>query len=298
MQQALGLQTQKSVGATLVVAASFFYASYGIWTLLMGDFFGGYTASALRSVLVVGILVVAAYYFKKFEPLELAKNWRKLLGMVAVSTLVWGLLYYSVLQVGMGLSLSVNYFAIVIGMLFFGWVLAGERLTKTKAVSAVLGIVGLGLVFVPTASGVVAFIPLAAALISGLAIAVNTILAKQLTYNTTQATIFLWVTSVVANAPLAFMLQEPMPVFDFRMEWVYLIFFALASVLASWLLLAGLKYIDAGTAGILGLLEIVFSVAFGFLLFGERIELVAFAGIVLIIGATAYPYFQSMKGKT
>ena len=50
--------------------------------------------------------------------------------------------------------------------------------------------------------------------------------------------------------------------------------------------------------GILGLLEIVFSVAFGFLLFGERIELVALVGILMIIGATAYPYLESRKGET
>lgn len=286
------LATKKSFGATLVVASSFFYASYGIWTVLMGDFFGGYTASALRSLLVVGILLLVAWGLRKFEPLHLDKNWRKILGMTIASTLVWGPLYYSVLEVGIGMSFSVNYSAIVIGLLFFGWLLANEQLTKVKLLSALFGIVGLCLVFVPTATGSVAFIPLAAALMSGLAISVVMLLAKQLTYGSTQSTLFLWLTSVLANTPLMFILNEPMPIFEPRAEWLYLVCFAVASVLASWLVLEGMKYIEAGTAGILGLLEIVFGVLFGILLFSETLEPIAVVGIVMIIVAAGYPYVR------
>jgi len=55
------------------------------------------------------------------------------------------------------------------------------------------------------------------------------------------------------------------------------------------------KYIDAGTAGILGLSEIVFGVLFGVLLFNEQIELVAVVGIIMIIGASGYPYLKSQE---
>ena len=64
------------LGASLVVLSSFFYASYGIWTKLMGNFFDGYTASALRSVLVVLILALITVYYHKFEPLHLRQNWK------------------------------------------------------------------------------------------------------------------------------------------------------------------------------------------------------------------------------
>ena len=293
----LSVHEKASLGVTFVVVSSFFYASYGIWTTLMGDFFGGYTASAIRSVLVLVILLVVAAYFRQFEPIQIAKNSRRILGMIAASTLVWGPLYYSVQQVGMGLSLSVNYSAIVIGMLMFGGLIAKEQLTRTKMLSAGLGIVGMFLVFIPTMNGSVLFVPLALAVMSGLAIAVNTILAKQLTYNTTQQSLFLWLTSVVANTPLAFVLNEPAPVFELRIEWLYVLLFAVASVLASWLLLAALKYIDAGSAGVLGLLEIVFSVIFGVLLFHEQLQTVALLGIGVIMVAAAYPYVTQREEK-
>lgn len=67
-------RTKAPLGASLVVVSSVFYASYGIWTKLMGSYFEGYTASALRSVLVLVILVPVAVRFGKFEPLNLKQT--------------------------------------------------------------------------------------------------------------------------------------------------------------------------------------------------------------------------------
>jgi drug/metabolite transporter (DMT)-like permease len=52
------------LGASLIAVSSFFYASYGIWTKLMGDFFGGYTASGLRSTLVILLILPLAFVIK------------------------------------------------------------------------------------------------------------------------------------------------------------------------------------------------------------------------------------------
>jgi len=118
---------QAPVGASLVVASSFFYASYGIWTTLMGEFFHGYTASALRSVLVVLILLPIAVLFRNLEPLCLKENFKYILGMLIASLLTWGPLYYAILHAGVGISLAVNYASIVIGSFFFGWLFGGNN---------------------------------------------------------------------------------------------------------------------------------------------------------------------------
>src|SRR5665647_716150 len=78
------------LGAGLVVLSSLFYASYGIWTKLMGNYFDGYTASALRSVVVLLILVPIAIWYRKFEPLHIKKNWPYICGMVIASLFTWG----------------------------------------------------------------------------------------------------------------------------------------------------------------------------------------------------------------
>ena len=285
------------LGASLIVLSSFFYASYGIWTKLMGDFFGGYTASAYRSVLVLFILIPISYFLNKFEPLRLRKNAMYLLGMIFFSFFIWGPLYYAILNAGVGLALTVAYANIVIGMFFFGWLMAGERLTKDKILSAVLGLIGLGLIFIPTGNSGIAMLALIAAAVSGLSTAANTVITKKIPYNAAQTTIALWATSVIANFIMVIVISENIPAISFRAEYFYLLLFAIASVISTWSLVKGVKIIEAGAAGVLGLLEIVFGIMFGVLLFNEEPGLLALIGAVVIIIAAAIPYIKDYNSK-
>jgi drug/metabolite transporter (DMT)-like permease len=284
------------LGASLVVLSSLFYASYGIWTKLMGDFFGGYTASALRSVLVLIMLAPLALAYRQLGPVNWRQNWRYLAGLVLSASLVWGPFYYAILHAGVGISLAINYASMVMGMFFFGWLLAGERFTKDKGLSAVLGFVGLWLIFAPSVSGL-GWLALGAALISGLGSAAHYVIAKQLPYNATQSTVSVWTASVVANIPMAFLFHEPRPTIGLHMPWLYLVVFAGASIIASWTFVKGVKLIDAGAAGILGLLEIVFGVAFGAIIFGERPGLIVLLGVGAIILAAGIPYLKDYNAK-
>ena len=284
------------LGASLVVLSSFFYASYGIWTKLMGDFFGGYTASALRSVLVLLILAPFVFMLHKFEPLRLKKNWKYIAGMLFFSFFIWGPLYYSILHAGVGLALTVAYASIVIGMFFFGWLMAGEKFTKDKAISACLGLVGLALIFSPTTSQV-AWFALAMAVLSGLSTAALTVIIKLIPYNATQTTVVSWTTSVIANTAMIFVVSEAKPVAGLHVEYLFLVLFALASVIASLALNRGVKLIEASAAGILGLLEIVFGVAFGMIFFHERPGVLALLGAIVIIAASAIPYMKDFNFK-
>lgn len=283
-------------GASLVVLSSFFYASYGIWTKLMGNFFGGYTASALRSVLVLLILVPFAFTLHKFEPLRLNKNWKYIAGMLFFSFFIWGPLYYSILHAGVGLALTVAYASIVIGMFFFGWLMAGEPFTKDKAISAGLGLIGLALIFSPTTSQV-AWFALGMAMLSGLSTAALTVIIKLIPYNATQTTVVSWTTSVIANTIMIFVVSETRPAVGMHIEYFYLVLFALASVIASLALNRGVKLIEAGAAGVLGLLEIVFGVGFGMIFFHERPGALALLGAIVIIAASALPYMKDFNFK-
>ncbi|QQS20002.1 EamA family transporter [Candidatus Saccharibacteria bacterium] len=284
------------VGASLIVLSSFFYASYGIWTKLMGDFFQGYTASALRSVLVLLILLPIALFYRHLQPLKLKQNWRYIAGMLIASLFTWGPLYYAILHAGVGISLAIVYASIVIGSFFFGWLFGRERFTKDKAISAGLGVIGLGLIFSPS-TGSLGWLALLGALVSGLSAGANAVFSKQIRYNATQSTIVLWVTSVIANFVMAFALQEHYPEVGWYAPWLWLVFFAVASVIASWSLVKGVKLIDAGAAGVLGLLEIVFGVIFGVIFFHERPAAIALLGMAVIIGAASIPYFKDYNAK-
>ncbi len=282
-----------SLGVGIILISSFFYASYGIWTKLMGDFFGGYSATALRSLLVLIILIPLAIWRHELKSFDYKKNSKSLILLTLFSALVWGPLYYAVLKAGIGLSLTINYAAIVVGLLLLGKIFDGEKFTKEKQWSAFFGIIGLVIIFAPTFGTNQHLLPLIAALISGFAVAANIIILKGLPYSTTQSTISLWIASVISNIPLAFILNEPLPAISMHIEWLYLLAFAIASVIASWLMLRGVEHIGAGLAGIVGLSEIVFSVIFGVILFNEDLTQFMIIGIALIMLAAGLPYIKS-----
>lgn len=285
------------IGASLVVLSSLFYASYGIWTTLMGDSFEGYTASAIRSALVVLLLLLPALLYHKIEPLRLALNWKPIAGIFIGSLFTWGPLYYSIQHAGVGMSLTVNYASMVVGLFFFGWLLANERFTKDKAMSGVLGIIGMLFIFIPSGS-IGTSSALLLAVLSGISIGFTIVCVKKLTYNATQSTLVLWGISTLANIPMAFLFAKNWPVINLQIEWLYLLLFAIASIVASWSLIKGLQYIDAGAAGVLGLLEIVFSVLFGIFLFNEALNMATLLGVVTIIIAAAIPYIKDYNSQS
>jgi drug/metabolite transporter (DMT)-like permease len=279
------------LGASLVVLSSFFYASYGIWTTLMGNYFNGFTASVFRSAFVVLLLSLVVMYAKSWEKVQWKRDWLYLLGLVVTATLTWGPLYYGILHAGIGLSIAVNYGAILIGMFLFGWLLIREKFTKDKFLSCALGLAGLALVFVHPTSGVT-ILALAAAALSGLASAANMVITKKISYAATQSTILTWSAAFLANLGAVLIFNIDWPELALHIEWLYLLLFAIASVAASWSFVRGSKLIDAGSAGVLGLLEIVFGLVYGVLLFNEQLNLVILLGVVLIMAAAAIPYIK------
>ncbi len=262
----------------------------------MGNYFDGYSAAMWRSLIVIIILGPLAIHLRKLEPIKLKQNWHYIVGMFTASLFTWGPLYYAILHAGIGITLTIAYASIVIGAFFFGWLFADERLTKDKVISALLGILGLGLIFSPNVSSL-GLVALLAALIGGLSSAANMVFSKQIRYNATQSTLVLWTMSLFANLAMAIVFSVSNPSIGLQIQWLYLVFFAIASVVASWALVKGLKLIDAGAAGILGLLEIVFGVLFGVLFFSERPSIIALLGMGVIIIAAAIPYIKDYNSQ-
>lgn len=284
-------RSRAPVGASLIVLSSIFYASYGIWAKLMGNFFGSFTASALRCVLVTICLIVLAMVRRELQKIHWRRDFKWLIIMVVASVLVSAPLYYAILRVGVGISLALAYVGIVVGMFIFGWLFEAERFTKEKLVATILGILGIVLVFSPSIK-TAGWLALTAALTSGLATGASMVTTKKVEYNVSQSAILIWGSGSLANIPMAFLLHEPIPNFGWHVQWLYLLLFVVTSLVATWTFIRGLKLIEAGAAGILGLLEVVFGVLFGIIFFHERLGVVVMVGIASIVAAAAIPYLQ------
>jgi drug/metabolite transporter (DMT)-like permease len=283
------------LGSVLVVISSLFYATYGVWTKLIGDSFGGYSASAVRSLVVVAVLFPAALILKKVEPLKLKQNYKAILGLTLFSCLIWGPLYYAVLKAGIGVALSVAYAAIVIGGLIFGRIFNKEPLTKFKLASLLLAMIGLSLMYSPKTSDIT-ILPILAACLGGLASSANSVIIKKIDYGATQATLVMWYTSIIANISMAIILRENIQL-SFGVNYLYIFLFAVSSILSTLAMVKALKFIDLGLAGILGLTEIIFGVLFGIIFFHEKLSISQITGIIVIIGVCALPYADKAKLK-
>ncbi len=276
--------------------SSLFYGSYGVWTKLMGNAFDPFTQGVLRALVVVAVLSVIAWVRKEFGPINWRQN-RKWIGLgLLCNGFVSASMYYATLKIGVGLSAALGYAGILLGMFLFGRLFSGERWNRSKIISSILAIIGLWLVFAPNLH-LFGFMGMALAVFGGLCMALDLVTSQKIRYNSTQSTIFAWVTGLPVSIVLAVALHERLPSIHADIHWLALAIFALVGVVSSWAAIQGLKYIEAGAAGILGLLEIVFGVLFGVLFFHERPGIVTIIGMAAVLVAAAIPYFQHFRLK-
>jgi drug/metabolite transporter (DMT)-like permease len=282
------------LGAGFVTASSLLYGFYGVWIVLIGNFVGVFMLGVLRGLIVVIVLLPIALWKKQLVRLDIKNNIWPLIGLIFTSLCIGAPLYYAVNIIGVGIGVGVAYAGILIGAFIFGAIFGGEKYTKEKIISTFLGMAGLALVFLPSAE-TFGFLALLAALLSGLASGFNMVINKNIKYNVTQTTIVNWSTSVVVNLPIVFILHETIPTLSTDVHWFYVLGFGITSLCSSWLVFSGLRLIDAGTAGILGMSEIVFGIILGMILFNEKLKLIVALGMVFILLAAALPYLTHYK---
>ncbi|HSW65797.1 MAG TPA: DMT family transporter [Bacillota bacterium] len=289
-------RSAKAVGASLVVMSSLFYGSYGVWMALMGTAFGVYTQGIFRSLLVVLIVLPVALLRRQWQPIQWRRDRWWLLVSFLTSIGIAGPSYYATQKIGVGLMSAVLYAGIVLAMFFFGWLLSKERYTLDKGIATALGLVGLWLVFSPNANHL-GLLGLGAALVAGLASGLNVVVSQKMPYGVLQTMSIAWSGGVLACLGMALLLGEYRQPITWGVQWLYLVLFVATSVLASSTVIKGVKLIDAGSAGILGLLEIIFGVLLGVVFFGERPGGLALVGMAFITLAAAIPYLHHFKLK-
>jgi|GEM_PF-5709485 len=78
--------------------------------------------------------------------------------------------------------------------------------------------------------------------------------------------------------------QQVMP--SFSASWFWQVCYTIASLFGFWFVIEGVKHMDASIAALTGLVEIVFSILFGIIIFGEPLTLtVAVGGLCIVVSA-------------
>jgi len=281
-------------GATLILISSLMFGSYGVWSRLMGQDFGIFYQGWTRALVIVIILFPFLYFRKEIGKID--KNDRGWLCVYLIFTsLTQAPIFYAFNHMDISSATLLFFATMLLTMYTVGFIFLGEKISKIKIVSFLLALAGMYLVF---SFSIVAFTLLAAAMaiLNGIASGGEVSFSKKLSdkYSALYLTWLSWLIIIPTNgiASIVFGEKQHLPSFD--IVWLYQGGYIVAGIIGFWFIIEGLKYIESSIGGLLGLLEIVFSITLGIMVFGETLTGNVIAGALIIISASALPHISRL----
>lgn len=285
---------KRSYGIILILISSLLFGSYGVWAKLIGSGMGVFFQGWSRGLIIALVLLPILYYKKLIVPIK-KEDWRWLAVFLVFTSLTQAPLFYAFTHMDIGSATLLFFVSMLLTMYVMGYFFLGERVTSVKVVSFVVACIGMYFIF---SFSLAAFTFLAAslAILNGIASGGEVSSSKKISgsYSTLYITWLSWVAIALTNAPISLFLGEAQPLPVFNAVWLWQLGYSVASMLAFWLIIEGLKYVETGIGGLLGLLEIVFSIAFGILLFNEQLTAQVAIGAVFILTAAALPHIHEL----
>lgn len=285
----------KIKGPLFVFISALLFGSYGIWAVLLGSDFGPFFQGYVRSFLVLVILVPFVLITKSWKPLSIA-DWKKYAWCVSFAIFTQAPLYYAFQNAGVGVSSLIFFSVSLVTSYVIGFTLLKETPTKVKIISLSLALVGLALTFFSSLE-IFSVLALLLAAVNGIASGGEVATTKLIpeNFSTVQTSVIIWGAIFLTHLPLSLLFNEKQVIPTFSIHWIAMLTFALAGICAFWLVIEGFKYVDASIGGLIGLLEIVFAIMFGAVVFNESVTLFIIIGSALIIFAAILPYLSEIK---
>lgn len=279
----------------MILASAFCFASYGVWSRLLGHHFGIFFQGWVRSAIILIALLPILKMGNKFKPI--AHNDRKWFAITMIFTVfTQAPLYFAFNHLALGTATLIFYALFLITSYLTGWLFLSEKMTSVKILSSILALIGLFLTF-GLSLAVFSVTAMLLAALNGIASGGEVATSKKSTqkYSSLQLTAYSWVLILATHLPLSIMAGETqlMPAFNF--EWLAMLGYALSGLAGFWLVIEGFKHVDASIGSLIGLLEIPFSIFFGVLLFQDNLTLPIISGGVIIITAAVLPDLYALK---
>ncbi len=284
-------------GSLIVLASSLFFGSYGIWAKLIGDSLDNFVQIWARSLIIVAILLPIGLLTKSLRWVD-HKDWKWMAIFTLFGSCAVAPFFYAVNTIGVGPSTLLFYasytiISYVLGILFFK-----EKLTIGKIVSLLLALAGLGLLFdLSFKSGLI--LGAIWAIVAGSGGGIEVVFTKKISgkYSALQITLLLWIVIFLTHFVLSLFLLSPLPQLGLSPSWLAVIAYALTSIGAFYLVTVGYKYVEPSIGSIIGLMEIIFGLAFGMIFFSEPLTLQITLGGVAIILAALIPNVPDLLRK-
>lgn len=276
-------------GYALILLAAILYGTYGVWSRLMGGSFAPFYQAWVRSLIIITIMTPFMLKSGSFRKIK-RKDWPALSVFVGFCIFTQVPLYYAFNNASIGTVQLIFYSMFVITAYVVGRFYLGETITKIKLLSMILAFVGLALVF---GTAIITFAPLGLglAMLNGVASGAETSSSKKISDKYPPALIIFWgwFFTFLTHLPISLLIGERQTPLAFDHAWLWLLSYSIVNALAFWLSIVGFTYVDASIGSLIGLMEVVFAVVFGSIIFHEVLSWSVYAGGLLIILAAMLP---------
>ena len=279
----------------LVLLSALMFGSYGVWSRLMGGHFSPFYQGWTRGLIILLLVTPYLIWKKQIIPIK-RKDWGWFAVFMCFTSLTQAPLYYAYNHMDIGTATVLFYATMLLTMYVFGFGFFGEKLSKVKIVAFVIACLGL---YVTFSFSLIVFPLLAAsmAVLNGMASGGEISSSKRLTgdYTALYVTWLSWVMVLMTNFPASRILGEVEYLPALTLPWLYQLGYVGASIVGFWAVIEGFKYVEASIGGLLGLMEVVFGIIFGILIFGEGLTLRSGIGAILVIMAASLPHLVELK---
>lgn len=288
------INSQKVRGSAFILMSAFFYASYGVWSRLMANYFGEFSQAWTRGlVLLVGTLVLNIF-FKFFKSIN-KKDWIWF-GVIALMGLNQAPYFYGFKHLSVGTATLMFYAALLIGGYVIGRFSFNEKITKVKWVSLILAILGMVAIYQLTLNSS-QLLAVGLTVLAGLMGAGGVVFTKKLSGNYPEIQIMTsyFISITVVNFVMSTILKDSLPVFGFNVPWLAQLGYLVAFLVANLAVIEGYKHLEPSIGSLIGLIEIIFGVVFGAVFFGEVVGMGVIIGSILILISAVLPNLSKAK---
>ena len=280
-------------GSLLIFLSSILFGSFGIWSVLTGRDFGVFFQGYVRAIIVLLFLIPMCIYSKSWVKIE-KRDYKSFAVFSIFVVFTQAPLYYAFQHSGVGIASLVFFATYLITQYIFGGLFLDEKIGKVKVISFILAITGLLFVF-NTSIGIFSLFALVMASINGIAsgseIASTKLIRKE--FGVIQTSIIGWLAIVITHLPMSLLFGEKQIIPTISIHWIAMLCFAISGMLAFMFVVYGYKTIEASIGGLIGLLEIVFAILFGAIVFGEKITTSIVFGSLIILCSAMLPYLNA-----
>lgn len=229
--------------------------------------------------------LIATKSLRKIE----RRDWPRFSVYIGLTIATQAPLYYAFNNASIGVVQLIFYATMLITTYAFARWYVGEHISRIKLIAAICAFAGLVLVF---GTSVLVFSPLGLALAfaNGFASGGEMTSTKVIPHKYSPALIawYGWVFILLTHLPLSLVFENQVP-FHLNKAWLWLAVYAVVNMLAFWLGLIGYKLVDASIASLIGLLEIIFAIIFGAVIFHEGLSWPVYVGGAVVIVAAMLP---------